>query len=66
MLKAFKEISLHIALLSVEGKTVLIGKDTSVALGKAQGHRMCRFYEEAISNENGCPYEDAFSHHCVP
>lgn len=52
MLKAFKEIFLHIALLSVEGKMILIGKGTSNVLGKAWGQRMCKFYEEAISNEN--------------
>ena len=50
MLKAFKELLLHIALLNVEGKTVVIGKGTSNALGKAQDHRMYKFYEEAISN----------------
>lgn len=55
MLKVFKEIFLHIALLSVEGKIILIGKVTSNVLSKAQGQRMCRFYEEAISNENECP-----------
>lgn len=48
MLKAFKEIFLHIALLSVEGKMILIGKGTSNVLGKAWGQIMCKFYEEAI------------------